>query len=186
MIMRNLRAVQHVTLSASRTLAQHELVFRFRQLNGILRTHRFTYADCEVMNPVFREEECSLVQMRPRLLAHVLQNMHRSPEISLFAAPHTLSVKSYFTPEVLLKDYRFVMNTGMSVNPQELEVFDFRSEASSEELVFCVKEVRMCVYICMCICVCDFFPSIQVTAFLAFCEAIELPSFQFFFSSGGR
>jgi hypothetical protein len=144
--MRNLRTVKSIVLLATRTAhGVHELVFRVIQTNNLLRTTRFAYQDCDVLNAVFDEdgEDVSLLRLRPKIFAHVLQNMHRSPEIALSLQAHALSIKSHFPPEVLLMDYRVIMNTDATVNVQEFDVYDFRSSRPMEELVFCSKEVSI-------------------------------------------
>ncbi len=141
MIMRNLKPVKSIIVTASRINSVHELAFRLTQFNGITRCTRFYYSDCEVMNAVFYDDECSYIRMVPKLLAHVLQNMHRSPEVSFQASPTSIMIKSHFLPEVWLQDYRVIMNTGMTISTNEFEVYDYRSESTKEELVFCVKEV---------------------------------------------
>jgi hypothetical protein len=95
------------------------------------------------MNAVFNDDECSSISMVPKLLAHVLQNMHRSPEVSFQATPNSTAIKSFFQPQVLLQDYRVIMNTGMTINTHEFDAYDYRSEFTKEELIFCVKDVRM-------------------------------------------
>lgn len=82
-----------------------------------------------------------MVNMSPKLLAHVLQNMHRSSEVSFQATPNSTAIKSHFLPEVWLQDYRVIMNTGMTISVDEFDVYEFRSDSNKEELVFCAKDV---------------------------------------------
>jgi hypothetical protein len=128
--------------------AEHELVFEIVLTNDITRTYRFRYQDCEVMSAVFDEDACSFLRAKPKLFVQLLTHIYQSPEISMEAGADFFSVRSFHKANdgvVTVEGaapVRF-MSSGLSVSIQEFEQYEYTSAARSEELIFCVKEVRV-------------------------------------------
>ena len=124
--------------------SEHELVFEIVLMNDITRVYRFRYVDCEVLSAVFDEDQCSYVRAKPRLFSQLLTHIYQSPEVCIEAGSDFFSVRSYHkAAENAVSDganARF-MRTGLSVNIQEFEQYEYTSHIQSEELIFCVKEV---------------------------------------------
>ncbi len=117
------------------------------------------------MNAIFDETQGSYLQIRSKFMSQILQHFYRSFEVAITATVNSLTIRSFYAPEVLLQDHKHIMNTGLNVSIQELDHYDFRSQYTQEELIFGVKEL---------------------TGFVGYCEAIEMNTFDFFFTSGGR
>lgn len=132
--------------------SEHELVFEIVLMNDITRTYRFRYLDCEVMSAVFDEENCSYVRAKPKLFSQLLNHIYQSPEVCMEAGNGVFSVRSFHkaVDGVPSSDggNRSFMQTGLSVNVQEFDQYEYLSPSQSEELIFCVKEVSR-MY-CMC------------------------------------
>eukprot|EP01034_Spumella_vulgaris_P031712 gene31712-39175_t len=165
--------------------SEHELAFQMHLSNGITRTHRFRYMDCEIMNALFEEEDCSCLRAKPKVFAQILDHLHQSPEVAVEASATAFSVRSFhksnfgtagMTLQQQQQEMKRHMTTGLSVSIQEFEAYQFKPGGAAPdsyqnaadaviELIFCLREVN---------------------AFLGFCEALDLPDFDFFFSEGGR
>ena len=148
-IFRTLKGMRQLKIRAGMVdESEHELVFEIVLMNDIVRTYRFRYVDCEVLSAVFDEETCSYVRAKPRLFSQLLNHIYQSPEVCIEAGADFFSVRSFHkAAESVLNDgggnARF-MRTGLSVNIQEFEQYEYTSTIQSEELIFCVKEVSSC------------------------------------------
>jgi hypothetical protein len=139
-------------MSANQTATggEHDLTFEFLLQNGIIRRFQFIYMDCQIVNPIFQEEDCSFVQMKPKIMIHLLEHIHKSPEIIITATPTTFTVHSYHPIDVnsLLKPtLKDVMTTGLTIQIAEFDAYDYNSQSIQEEFIFCVKEVNSILYI---------------------------------------
>lgn len=127
--------------------SEHELVFEIILMNDITRTYRFRYQDCEVMSAVFDEDNCSYIRAKPSLFIQLFNHIYQSPEISMEIEKNKFSVRSFHkSSEQLAVDGSAVpryMHSGLSVNIQEFEQYEYLSEMQSEELIFCMKEVSI-------------------------------------------
>jgi hypothetical protein len=109
-------------------------------------------------------------------MSQLLEYIHRSPELLMITKPNEFSVRSYhqineFYSQTLHKlqpsaevKRNSVVSTGLCVNISEFEIYDYRSQADSEALVFCVKEMA---------------------SFVGFCEVLDMQHFNFYYSTGG-
>lgn len=177
MVLKNLKSVSHIVMAGVRCQAEFNITFQLHLKNSVIRSYYFCYEDCEIVNAVCDEAECSLIQMRPRVMAQLLDYIHRSPEILMIAKPGEFSVRSYHqtnefnapslqrSQPTLVNKLNSVVSTGLSLSISELEIYDYRSAEDNEAIVFCMKEVD---------------------SFVAFCEVLDLQLFNFFFSTGGR
>lgn len=177
MILKNLKNVNHIIVAGVRCSAECNLTFQLHLQNGVIRSYFFCYEDCEIVNAVCDESECSFIQTRPRVMSQLLEYIHRSPELLLITKPNEFSVRSYhqineFYSQTLHKlqpsaevKRNSVVSTGLCVNISEFEIYDYRSQADSEALVFCVKEMA---------------------SFVGFCEVLDMQQFNFYYSTGGR
>jgi hypothetical protein len=177
MVLKNLKSVSHIVMAGVRCQAEFNITFQLHLKNSVIRSYYFCYEDCEIVNAVCDEAECSLIQMRPRVMGQLLDYIHRSPEILMIAKPGEFSVRSYHqanefhapslqrSQPTLVNKLNSVVSTGLSLSISELEIYDYRSAEDSEAIVFCMKEVD---------------------SFVAFCEVLDLQLFNFFFSTGGR
>lgn len=177
MILKNLKNVDHIIMAGVRCQAECNLTFQLHLQNGVIRSYFFCYEDCEILNAVCDESMCSFIQTKPRVMAQLLEYIHRSPEIIMVAKPDEFSVRSYhqineFYSQTLHKlqpsaeiKRNNVISTGLSMNVTEFDIYDYRSAAESEALIFCVKEL---------------------VSFVGFCEVLDLQVFNIYFSTGGR
>jgi hypothetical protein len=171
MVMKNLKTVKFLTITASIRGVEHRLTLQFQSFNGIIRAYHFCYEDCEILNAVCDETHCSFVQMRPKLMGQLLDYVHKSPEIVLIAKVNQFSVRSYQAPETLfqkelLSKAKSVINTGLSINISEFDVYEYQDEEAVEvAMIFCLKEV---------------------SSFVGYCEVLDVEKFVFYFSTGGR
>jgi hypothetical protein len=148
MIFRSLKGIRQLKIHAGVVdEADHELVFEFELANKITRTYRFRYLDCEVMSAVFHEENCSVVRAKPKLFAQLLAHIHQSPEVLIDAGADSFTVRSFHKADAQLDGQNRFMSTGLSVNLSEFEQYEYMSRRTSEELIFCVREV-MCIVQC--------------------------------------
>lgn len=134
--------------------SEHELVFEIVLMNDVTRTYRFRYVDCEVMSAVFDEEQCSYVRAKPKLFSQLLNHIYQSPEVCMEAGAGVFSVRSFHKAVDGVQNNeganaRF-MQTGLSVNIQEFDQYEYLSTEQSEELIFCVREVRNSVCCVLC------------------------------------
>ncbi|KAJ1396761.1 Rad9/Ddc1, partial [Ochromonadaceae sp. CCMP2298] len=65
-IFRSLKGVRLLRLRAARVGAEHELSFELLMINGVSRTYRLRYVDCEVLSAVFHEQDCSYIKASPK------------------------------------------------------------------------------------------------------------------------
>lgn len=136
--------------------SEHELVFEIVLVNDITRTYRFRYQDCEVMSAVFDEDSCNYIRAKPKLFVQLLTHIYQSPEICLEIGADSFNVRSFHRAadgimtqtEGSTGTVRH-MHTGLNVNMQEFEQFEYVSQARSEELIFCVKDVSCTFYHCL-------------------------------------
>eukprot|EP01031_Cornospumella_fuschlensis_P036909 gene36909-44778_t len=164
-VMRNLKSLKHLIISGDVDGADHLLTFQFTMQSGLVRSHRFHYMDCEILNAVFDESKCSYIKVRPKVLSQLFEHFYRSPEVIASASPTTFCVKSFHTPAASSSENLRYMNTGLNVKMRDFDVYDYRSELDQLDMIFCMKEVA---------------------AFVGYCEAIESGECDCFFSAGGR
>lgn len=155
MILKNLKRLQCVIVAGLQTGSEYSLSFQLHLLNGVIRAYHFCYEDCEILNAVCDESDCSHIQLRPKVMGQLLDYIHRSPEILVIAKVNDFSVRSFHqgsdpllsaaipSSGPLNERHNRVINTGLSMQVSEFDVYDYRSEEDTESLVFCMKEVRM-------------------------------------------
>jgi hypothetical protein len=163
-IFRNIKNVRSIRLTASHTGSEHELAFEMHLSNGITRTHRFRYMDCEIMNALFEEEDCSCLRAKPKVFAQILDHLHQSPEVAVETSATSFSVRSFhksnfgataMTLQQQQQEMKRHMTTGLSVSIQEFEAYQFRPTTGPSgsyqnnqdaviELIFCLREVSCC------------------------------------------
>lgn len=144
-IFRSLKGMRQLKMRAGMVdESEHELVFEIVLMNDITRTYRFRYVDCEVLSAVFDEANCSYLRAKPKLFSQLLTHIYQSPEVCFEAGSDYFSVRSFHkaseNPTSEGGNTRY-MRTGLSVNIQEFEQYEFASDLQAEELIFCVKEV---------------------------------------------
>ena len=159
---------------------ENELVFEICMQNGLLKTHRFTFSDCDIMSAIFNEEESSHLKCDPKLFAQLLDHFQPFPEIIIETARNHFQVKS-FHQEIDTVNNSAVANgtnqkhmtTGLVLSINEFQEFhyienglgnDSVEQDNFEELVVCTKELK---------------------AMLSYCESTNTPNFYMFFSVGG-
>lgn len=143
MIMRNMKNLRTLTIRAFRREEEHLVSFQFLLKNDIIRKYNFCYEDSEIMNALFDEQECSLVQMPPKLMSQLLDHIHRSPEILVTAQPNRFTVRSQHKP-AMLKEVdlqKSVMTTGLTMGVSEFQEYQYQSARDTESIIFVVKEV---------------------------------------------
>lgn len=155
MIFRNIKSVRSIRLCASEVGAEHELSFQMSLANGITRTSRFRYADCEVLNALFDEDECSSLRAKPKVFSQILDHLRASGEAAVQASAESFSVTSFhktnfgaaaLTMQQQQAELKRHMSTGLTVSLQEFDEYAFRPDLAARgavvELIFCLKEVH--------------------------------------------
>ena len=157
--MRNLKTIQNITIRAEYSAkASYELVFEMALASSITRSHRFHYADCEILSAIFDETIASNLRCDPKVFTQLLDHFYHSPEICIEASQNFFHVKSFHqdsTEDAFhggsnnRKSAVKHMTTGLVVNTGEFEEYNFinneeeGSDANTcEELVVCSKEVK--------------------------------------------
>jgi hypothetical protein len=141
-LLKNIKGAQLLSISAIASAGRNSLVFEFTQANGIVRSHRLQCSTSEVVSAVFDlKDKCSMI-LKPKVLIQLLDHLHRSTEICLEVTSDSFSVRSFHKPvvdiDIELKGY---MSTGLSLNILEIDEYNLNVD-TSEQLIFCVKEVR--------------------------------------------
>ena len=151
-ILKNVKNVEQLSISAVATAATNELVFEFMQTNGIVRTHRLRYSSCEVVSAVFEETGKCCMVVKPKILIQLFDHLHRSTEICLEVGPENFTVRSFHKPGADIdSDLKGHMSTGLSLNIQEIDEYNLSFD-TGEQLIFCMKEVRSFLGYCEGIC----------------------------------
>lgn len=163
--MRNLKSLKHLTISGAVQGVDHLLTFQFTMQSGLVRSHHFHYMDCEILNAVFDESDCSYIKVRPKVLSQLFEHFYRSPEVIASATPTTFAVKSFHAPTTSAVETLRYMNTGLNMKMRDFEVYDYRADTDKVDMIFCMREVA---------------------AFVGFCEAIDSGECDCFFSAGGK
>ena len=160
-IMRNLKTVQSITIRAQYSEeASYELVFEMALASNITRSHRFHYADCEILSAIFDETSASYLRCEPKVFTQLLDHFYHSPEICIEASQNFFHVKSFHQDSASdpfhggSNDRHSAikhMTTGLIVNTDEFDEYNYNftnneedgnSIVTCEELVVCSKEVR--------------------------------------------
>ena len=121
---------------------------------GIRRIHKFVYTDSEVINAAFDESVASCIRAHAINFARFLQHIHQhSVEVQMNAAPDAFRVRSYHKdggvdPTQASGVQPRLMTTEMAIDLREFEQYDFRSELSEVELIFCLKELKGLLTLC--------------------------------------
>ena len=77
--------------------SKHELEFEMFSNSGVIRRHKFHYADCEIMNADFDDEAASYLKSEPKIFTQLLV---RTFFISILYAGMSFSIAlitSYYT-----------------------------------------------------------------------------------------
>jgi hypothetical protein len=136
----NSRNVEHVCIRTVQDQAASYLVFEQVLYNKITRTHRFTYQECEILNVVFDEANCHLLECVPKMFAKTLGYLYQSPEIRIKASPSALSVSSYHSARVSSDKQH--LDTGLTINASEFDRYEFKDDDSGHGVLnFSAKEV---------------------------------------------
>ena len=139
-ILKNLRNVLYLIIRAETIGSEHDLVFEARYGNGLKRTHRFSYQDCDIISALFDEDTSSYLQSEPKVFTQLLDHIYQSPEIIVDASSNTFRVRSFHSEQ--LHDTKRHLSTGLSIDVKEFDLYEFKGgEEVSEELIFCSKEV---------------------------------------------
>ena len=98
--------------------------------------------ECEILNALFEEGDCSFLKAKPVIFAQLFEHIHQTPEVVVIAADTTFGVRSFHRASgSSAKDSNKYLSTGLNVSIQEFDDYSFRSLNQSEELIFCYREV---------------------------------------------
>jgi len=119
---------------------------------GIHRIHKFTYQDTEVVNAAFDHSTASGLRIEARLLTTYLTHIHDdSKEVQISASPDIFRVLSYHSAQADLPLGSVVnkrMVTEMTIATSEFDMYDYREEGATTDLVFCLKELKGLLNLC--------------------------------------
>jgi len=124
---KSFRNVSMLALRAESTEERgYELIVELHSSNGIVRTHRFKYSDCDVISAVFDESgSCSLGAMC-KIFSNLLEHMHHAPEVFLSATPTSFKVQSYHRAvPMVLTDASRHLETDLSVDVSDFDFYNF-------------------------------------------------------------
>uniref|UniRef100_K3W8N2 Checkpoint protein n=1 Tax=Globisporangium ultimum (strain ATCC 200006 / CBS 805.95 / DAOM BR144) TaxID=431595 RepID=K3W8N2_GLOUD len=143
-----------------------EVVWRLNCDFEIAKTHRMKVHTCQVMRAVFDREHCAnRLVTRQYHLASLLGHIHHSTEVCVTCSSTHVKFESYVANT---GDGKAQLHTETAVESAEFNEYVLVPSTlgvdSSEQLIFCLKEVR---------------------ALLAFCKASDILEVALYFSSGG-
>lgn len=140
-ILKNIKNINGMSIRSVVTGSEHELIFEVRVTNGMIRTHKFSYQDSDMINALFDEDSASFLQSEPKVFIQLFEHMYQSPEVIIGASEHNFTVRSFHSDKN--SDTKRHLTTGLSVDVHEFDRYDFKSEIDiTEEIVFCSKEVK--------------------------------------------
>ena len=126
-ITKNFRNTNVLALRAENTNENgYELVLELQSSNGIKRTHRFKYADCDVISAVFDDSSACNLSSMCKVFANLLEHMQHAPEVLVRATPNSFQVRSYHraTPAVLTDANRH-LETDLSIDLKDFDFYRF-------------------------------------------------------------
>ena len=95
-ITHNQKTIQNITIHAWYSAkASYEHVFEMALASSITRSHRFHYADCEILSAIFDETIASNLRCDPKVFTQLLDHFYHSPEICIEASQNFFHVKSF-------------------------------------------------------------------------------------------
>ena len=153
-IMKNLKRVKNLVLfteSGGTTSSRNQIVFEMTNEASIKRTHKFDYQDTEIVNAFFDEKMSSKLKVYPKVFNGLLEHLHQSSgEIAVEVSQNAFKVKSFHQDLGLQVDTRghTYMNTELMLETTEFEEFDYKCDETSQELVFCMKEMKALLSLC--------------------------------------
>lgn len=137
-----MKNIRNIGISAVQDGCDHEIIIQMQTLSGIIRKHRFKYLDCDVMNAIFDDSECSLLTAKPKVFTQLVEHIYQSPEVLVETNSSVFMIRTYRKADTLAQwDGKRYMHTGLSIDIDEFDVYDYRSNGA-ELLIFCLKEVR--------------------------------------------
>jgi hypothetical protein len=138
-----LKRVKNLVLQHKNDENGQHIIFQFNSFDGSRRTHFFPYQDCEILNPVFDEEECHFLQTQPKVFISLIDHMHQIPEFMIEASQNAFSLRSYNLGSNT--DSKRYLATDLSIDIREFDIYQTQfqhSENSNKvEIVFVSKEV---------------------------------------------
>ena len=99
-VCKSFRSVHRLCIKAERLNDAFELVLEMTTSNtGVVRTHRFKYSDCDVLNAVFEDAGASSLKSQYKVFSQLLEHVYQSPEIAIDASVDHFKVRSYHAPK---------------------------------------------------------------------------------------
>ena len=154
-MMKNLKKVKNMVLftESGGVNGRNQIIFEMTNEASIKRTHKFDYQDTDIVNAYFDEQQASKLTVYPKVLNGLLEHLHQtSGEIAVEVSENAFRVKSFHQDLGLQVDTKGhahnYMNTEMVLVTTEFEKFDYKSDESEQELVFCMKEMKALLSLC--------------------------------------
>uniref|UniRef100_A0A6U4G219 Cell cycle checkpoint protein RAD1 n=1 Tax=Phaeomonas parva TaxID=124430 RepID=A0A6U4G219_9STRA len=149
------------------------LVFQLIGAHGVVRCHRLTIGDGEVLHAMFDDAGASRFVTFSALLEHV----HGTDELLAVVRPDTLRLKSYHNPAVAEArggrsggsgrpaNLQKALQTEMSIAATEFDEYHYAGPPEGLQMVFCFREVK---------------------ALMSFCDSVEADHLAMSFHAGSR
>lgn len=136
--LKNARSITQISLRSEHDDTEHHVIFELRNSNGVIRTHKFLYQDCDVISALFDEESSNYLQSEPKVFSQLLEHLHQCPEIIVTTSPDLFKIKSLHSGNA--GETKRHLSTGLSIDANEFDMYEFRGHETAE-FVFCSKEV---------------------------------------------
>jgi len=166
--LKNLRSVARLRIYLEDDSSpEPHLVFQLISANGVVRCHRLTIGDGEVLHAVFDDSGCSRLVGPPVTFSNLLEHIHGTDELVATVLPTSLKLKSFHNPNLADRKGRLqkALQTEMSIAHGEFDEYEYLGPEEGMQLVFCFREVR---------------------ALMSFCDAVEADHLSMQFHRGGK
>ena len=145
-ILSNLKNVENLRLFSVQVGSDNFLVVQLLLTYKILKTYRFHYQECEIVNAVFDEDDAHIIQVVPKLFSNLLGHLHKAPELVIAATPTNFTVSSFYVTKA--GESKQHLSSGLCVNVSEFDYYEYKrtlhsqnDEVEGMELILCSKEV---------------------------------------------
>jgi hypothetical protein len=125
---RNLKKIQSLIIYQRIENIESQLVFKFISSDGVERTHILTYQDCDILNAVFNEEQCNVLQSQPKVFTELIDHLNQAPEIMIEANANNFFIKSCLIDR-LDTTKRQQFTTDLNIDISEFDVYEYHPPA---------------------------------------------------------
>lgn len=147
----NLKKITTLNFYPENLDGENNVVLELLTQDGIIRTHRFPYQDCDILNAVFDEESSRALQTQPKVLSELMDHLYTAPEIMIEATSNSFGLRSVHSAQKNGVDKKPHLTTDLNVQVNEFDHYSFHipqtnsqieeSENFAAKMVLLYKEV---------------------------------------------